>query len=218
VVWVQLQVLWQNGGIITTSIDLTPKAVKNTKKRLEFLKEDYLEIKTLKKCIVKVDDAEKLSFKDNTFDFVVSWGVIHHSPYTEKCINEIYRVLKPGGRTSGMVYNKNSIVYYLHYMLLRGILMGKFLKYNAKQLADRYADGFQFGEGCPKAEHFTRKKWYHMMKKAGFKKIPLSGSSQTSDIGVFGTNKILDKIIPNSIYSLIFKKWGYFLVWNKVKK
>ncbi len=206
-------------GIITTSIDLTEKAVRNTKKRLELLKEEKPELKKIiEKSVVKQDDAENLSFKDNSFDFVLSWGVIHHSPDTRKCVKEIYRVLKPGGISSGMVYNKSSIIYYIHYMLIRGIFMGKLLKYSPRELADRYSDGFQFGVGCPKAEHFTFREWRNILKQAGFKKIRLRGSSQTTDIAVLGTRKFLDKIIPNSVYDFIFKRWGWFLVWNKIEK
>lgn len=38
-----------------------------------------------------------LPFKDGTFDFVFSNGVLHHTSSTEKGLNEIYRVLKKGG-------------------------------------------------------------------------------------------------------------------------
>ena len=117
-----------------------------------------------------------------------------------------------------MVYNKNSIIYYIHYMLARGILLGKFLKYNPRQLADYYSDGFQVGEGCPKAEHFTMKEWRAILKRVGFKDIKLRGSSQTTDIAVLGTRKAIDKLIPNSVYDFIFKRWGWFLVWNKIRK
>jgi ubiquinone/menaquinone biosynthesis C-methylase UbiE len=38
-----------------------------------------------------------LPFADNTFEFVVSWGVIMHVPEMEKALTELGRVLKPGG-------------------------------------------------------------------------------------------------------------------------
>ena len=156
-------------GAQVTSIDLTPRAIRNTNKRFNILKKSRRELTNLKYCKAIEANAQKLPFPDNHFEFIISWGVIHHAPQTQKCLNEIYRVLKKGGITSGMVYHKNSIVYYCHYMLLRGILMGKFLKYSPKKLADRYSDGYQRG-GCPKAEHYTKKEWKQMMIKSGFKK------------------------------------------------
>lgn len=42
--------------------------------------------------------AEDLSFPDDTFDVVISNGVINLIPDKEAVMNEIHRVLKPGGR------------------------------------------------------------------------------------------------------------------------
>src|SRR2546430_4072998 len=33
-----------------------------------------------------------------SFDFVWSWGVVHHSEHTDRVLAEIARVLRPGGR------------------------------------------------------------------------------------------------------------------------
>lgn len=45
-------------------------------------------------------DATKLTYKDESFNAVFDYGVIHHipSPEWKKCLNETYRVLKPGGK------------------------------------------------------------------------------------------------------------------------
>ena len=52
-----------------TAIDITENAVLRTKKRFE--------LKNLKGKILQMD-AAKMCFPDNYFDFVWSWGVIHH--------------------------------------------------------------------------------------------------------------------------------------------
>jgi SAM-dependent methyltransferase len=51
-------------------------------------------------------DAENLEFENNSFEFVYSIGVLHHTPDTQKGINEIYRVLKPDGTAIIMLYRK----------------------------------------------------------------------------------------------------------------
>ncbi len=86
---------------LLNGIDLTERAIENTKLRFKNLGLN---------SFLKIDNAEKLSFKDNTFDAIYSWGVLHHSPDTPKCFEEVYRVLKPGGFAKIMIYHKHSPV------------------------------------------------------------------------------------------------------------
>jgi ubiquinone/menaquinone biosynthesis C-methylase UbiE len=74
---------------------------------------------------------ESLPFSGESFDHVYSFGVIHHSPAPEKIVGEIHRVLKKGGTFTVMLYNRNSINYYVEIMFLRRIfkwcLLPKFM-------------------------------------------------------------------------------------------
>lgn len=54
------------------------------------------------------EDAESLSFSDEQFDLVYCIGVLHHTPDTQKGIDEIYRVLKPGGTAVVLLYKKHN--------------------------------------------------------------------------------------------------------------
>jgi ubiquinone/menaquinone biosynthesis C-methylase UbiE len=47
-------------------------------------------------------------FEDETFDCVVSIGCFHHTGDAQRCLDETFRVLKPGGRAYVMVYNQFS--------------------------------------------------------------------------------------------------------------
>jgi SAM-dependent methyltransferase len=47
-------------------------------------------------------------FESEEFDVVVSIGCFHHTGNLQRCIDETWRVLKPGGRAFIMVYNKFS--------------------------------------------------------------------------------------------------------------
>lgn len=101
-------------GARLTGIDLTERAVEHTKRRLELfgLKTD-----------LRVADVESLPFADESFDLVYSWGVLHHSPNTADAINEVWRVLRRGGRARVMIYHRYSLVGYmlwLRYALLAG--------------------------------------------------------------------------------------------------
>ena len=54
-------------------------------------------------------DALSLNFGDEEFDFVYSMGVIHHTPNPQQAIDEVFRVLKPGGKAKIFLYRRNSL-------------------------------------------------------------------------------------------------------------
>ena len=86
---------------ILSGIDLTERAVRYTRDRLKLFRLN---------SNINVGDAEKLDFDDDVFDLIYSWGVIHHSPNTQTAVDEIFRVLKPGGCAKIMIYHKWSMV------------------------------------------------------------------------------------------------------------
>lgn len=51
-----------------------------------------------------LSDAESLPFPAGSFDAVVSFGVLHHTPDTAAAILELHRVLRPGGLAIVMLY------------------------------------------------------------------------------------------------------------------
>jgi ubiquinone/menaquinone biosynthesis C-methylase UbiE len=56
-----------------------------------------------------VADAERLPFRDHTFDCVYSFGVIHHTDHPERIADEMFRTMKTGGRFLVAVYNRHSL-------------------------------------------------------------------------------------------------------------
>jgi len=69
-------------------------------------------------------DAERLPFPDASFDVVYSNGVIHHTPNTQSLVDEIRRVLRPGGLAIVMVYAENSLHYWRDIVVWRGLVQG----------------------------------------------------------------------------------------------
>ncbi len=101
-------------GAILNGIDLTPRAIEHTRRRFNLLGLT---------STLQVADAENLPFENDTFDAVFSWGVLHHTPDTPKAINEVHRVMKPGGFGKVMIYHTNSLIGYMlwiRYALLKG--------------------------------------------------------------------------------------------------
>lgn len=58
-----------------------------------------------------------LPYKSGSFDFLYTMGTIEHAPDMDRCVAEIYRVLKPGGVAVVGVPNK-------HDPFLRPVLVG----------------------------------------------------------------------------------------------
>ncbi len=99
---------WIRAGVECYGVDLTPESIEHVKKRLELY--------GLKCHDLRVADAENLPYIDNYFDAVYSFGVIHHSPNTIKALEEIIRVLKPGGKAKIMIYNRHSLMAYFFWL------------------------------------------------------------------------------------------------------
>jgi ubiquinone/menaquinone biosynthesis C-methylase UbiE len=55
---------------------------------------------------------------------VYSWGVIHHSPDTYQCLQELIRVTKPGGTIKVMIYNRHSL-FAVYRWIITALFKGK---------------------------------------------------------------------------------------------
>lgn len=100
-----------------TGIDLTEAARASTQRRFELAGIDGRILQL---------DAESMSFPDRSFDFIWSWGVIHHSSNTERVLREMHRVLRTGGQATVMVYHRSFLQYYVVNGIARGLLRGEF--------------------------------------------------------------------------------------------
>jgi SAM-dependent methyltransferase len=78
-----------------------------------------------------------LPFSDEAFDLVYSHGVLHHIDETEVAIDEIYRVLRPGGTALVMLYHRGSFNYRFTIMTLRRLLAPALASRRAIDLVSR---------------------------------------------------------------------------------
>lgn len=111
-------------GAAMHGIDLTPVNYEVTKKRFEI----YGMASEL-----SVGDAEKLPYPDGYFDFVYSFGVIHHSPDTQRIVSEVRRILAPGGRCYLTVYHKHSVFFWWSVYLFNFLLKGGYRRRTLEQ-------------------------------------------------------------------------------------
>lgn len=83
-------------------IDVSEKAIEAAKTRIS-------DRSLSDRAQVQVASVLDIPFPDNSFDYVISSGVIHHTPDPEKAFQELNRVLKPGGKMFLSVYGKGGI-------------------------------------------------------------------------------------------------------------
>lgn len=70
-------------------------------------------------------DATELPFSNDFFDCVYSFGVLHHIREDEKVVDEILRVLKPGGKAMIALYYKWSAFHVFRKVFADGIRNGR---------------------------------------------------------------------------------------------
>lgn len=150
-------------GAKVTGIDLTDEAVRMTKR--------HLELKNLSADIQRAD-AQSMPFPDASFDYTLAWGCLMHMPDTEQAIREIFRTLKPAGRTLAYMYNKDSLTYWFSFLFLRGILKGDLIRYrgNATAIVSRYSDGAPVG-GNMLTKAYSKREAAQLFAQAGFSAI-----------------------------------------------
>jgi SAM-dependent methyltransferase len=95
-------------GSVATGVDLAARHVELARARLG------------DRARVYQADMRRLPFADNSFDYVYSHGVLHHSDESVRVVREMFRVLRPGGRINIHVY-----AFWSYFTLWRFLRYGK---------------------------------------------------------------------------------------------
>ena len=99
-------------GALVTAVDASARSLEMARRRFE--------VSGLDATLLQAD-AERLPFPDDSFDFVYSHGVIHHTPSPGLAVAEIHRVLRPGGAALVMLYHRRSYNYLFDILVLRRV-------------------------------------------------------------------------------------------------
>lgn len=137
-------------GATVTGVDLTSTAIELSRKRFDLagVRGTFVEI-----------DGEKLPFPDGHFDLVCSMGVLHHISNPKPIINEIYRVLKPGGRIIIMLYHRHS---WKNLVLLR---LRRLFDPKFRGKSHQQALNMNDGDECPLALVYSKRETAALFKQ-----------------------------------------------------
>lgn len=193
------------GGADLYGIDLTERAVENTKQRFSIFN---LSSK------ITIGDAEHLEFSNEYFDVVYSWGVLHHSPDISQSIKEVHRVLKKGGEARIMIYHKNSFVGYM--LWIRYALFNLKPFTSLSKIYDKYLES-------PGTKAYSVSEGYELFREFATVRIETvltHGDLLTSAAGQRHKGKLLSlarKIFPQSIIKRFFPRHGLFMLITAIK-
>lgn len=87
------------GGAIVTGVDISEVSVDLARQNLQH---------NQLTGNLQVMNGEALAYEDRSFDTVYCHGVLGYTSNAAKMVNELHRVLRPGGQAIMMVYNKYS--------------------------------------------------------------------------------------------------------------
>jgi ubiquinone/menaquinone biosynthesis C-methylase UbiE len=201
-------------------VDLTPKSVELARERFKvFGVPGRLEV---------ANAEEGLPLADESIDHVYSFGVIHHSPAPEKIVGQIYRVLRKGGTFTVMLYNRNSVNYYIEIMFLRRLfkwcLLPKFMPglISASTGFDRWKlEGHR--DLLKKRKKISKEEWISMNTDGPFCPLARVYNHQEAaalfkdfenvrqEVWEFNVDhwSFIGKAIPDSVAKWIGRRWGW---------
>lgn len=181
-------------GAIVTDVDLSSG-------HLALAKENFA-LRGLQGTFVH-QDAETLPFEDNTFDVVYSNGVIHHTPNTQQVVDEIYRVLKPGGKAIIMVYAENSLHYWRNLVGWLGLAQGKIYNHSIGQIMSESVE-ISENDARPLVKVYTARRLRNMFNR--FNGINIV------------KNQITAPEIPHALKWMSLDTAGKLMGWNLIIK
>ena len=153
----------------------------------------------------------EIPFEDNTFDIVYSFGVLHHSPFMDEGIEEVRRVLKPGGKAIIMLYHKG-FKYYIRKLFYNGVLKLKYFKYSSQEIVNMASE--DFGDS-PCTLVVNRKDIDKLF--SNYKELSTS-CHRIDDYLKFGNYFFSPTYcLPRKLINFIENKWGWNIIIKAIK-
>lgn len=183
------------GGAICTGVDLTPRSIEISRHRFKLYDVPGTFL---------IADGERLPFPDNCFDIVYSNGVLHHTPDTGLAVQEIHRVLRPGGIAKVMLYYRHSLNYWGEIMLHRGLLRGQLLRGDTPgQIMGRFVE---VGDATdPLVKVYNRSQARLLFKS--FRTVEFE-----VDQMIRAEFYALGRMMPESVFNALRKRFGWNLI------
>jgi SAM-dependent methyltransferase len=105
---------------------------------------------------LQVGSVLNIPFPDQHFDFVYTIGCLHHTGDIPRSVDEIYRVLRPGGKAIVMLYNRHSYRQLVQIPLKRMLQKQRPFTEDSEWIRSLY-DTDSTGQAAPHTEYVSRR-------------------------------------------------------------
>lgn len=188
-----------------TALDLSKNHLEHTIKHLEL--EGF-------STQANLGDAENMPFNENTFDVVYSFGVLHHTPNTEKSISEVLRVLKPGGTAIIGLYHRDSFFFWFMTVFWNGFLKAGLIRKGWRRLLSEIEYRENKESAIPLVKVYSRSDVMKLFKN--FSNVKLQVCHVEADhFGKF--SKIVEKLNRTKI-ERFFGFYGWYIIATAEKR
>lgn len=162
-------------------IDISSTALLHAKKRISLHKNTETEIALINTS----DNNPTIPLKNSSIDFIHCAGALHHTSKPNFILNEFYRILQDDGKCNIMVYNKNSIWYYLYVAYVKKVLENKFSDLNNDNAFSKLTDG----EDCPISRCYEPNNFLRKCVSIGFKADYIGGYLSIHELKILSQYK-----------------------------
>jgi ubiquinone/menaquinone biosynthesis C-methylase UbiE len=183
------------GGANVSGIDLSPAHLEITSRRFELA--GY-------PANLRLADAESMPFDDQSFDAVYSFGVIHHTDRPQRALDEIHRILRPGGRAILAVYHRHSAFFWGSIVLTSYLYQRRFLRESFRRTISRIEHREQ-SDACPRVRVYSRRQFRGMLRN--FRHVELS--CRHLDRSQFG---VLRHFVSDERATRLEPRLGWYLI------
>ena len=189
-----------SAGAIVSGVDLSPEHLRIAAQRfsLHGLPAD-----------LRLADGEALPYESASFEVVYSFGVIHHTPDARRAVQEIHRVLRPGGRAIVGVYHRYSAFFLCSVLVGSYLLRGRYLRESYRRTLSRI-EYRQHSEACPLVRLYSRCSLRRLLRDFSQVRIECRHLERAH----FGP---LGRLLPVSFVRRREKQLGWYLIAKCVK-
>jgi len=180
------------------AIDLTATHLALTRQRFA--------LETLETRLARAD-AELLPFVDASFDVVYSFGVLHHTPDTQKAVEEARRVLRPGGLAIISLYHRHSAFHWIATVLCRGIRRGELWTRGYRRLLADIEHGARDSGAEPLVKVLSRRQCRRLFSR--FQQVTVR--SDHIDYAHFFPSRPPSPLGPRRLVEKLAGRWGWYL-------